>query len=48
MPTILEALYHLDSTTFSPGILLFTASDADAEYSMRFFERYISKSHLTQ
>ena len=46
-PTIHEALKRLESTTFSPGILLFTASDADAEYSMRFFERHISNSHLT-
>ena len=48
MPTIHEALNHLDSSTFKPGILLFTASDADGEYSMRFFERHISNSHLTQ
>ncbi len=46
-PNLQEALNHLDNITFKPGILLFTASDADSEYSMRFFEKYISNSHLT-
>ena len=46
--TIQEALNHLDNITFKPGILLFTASDSDSEYSMRFFEKYISNAHLTR
>ena len=46
--TIQEALNHLDNITFKPGILLFTASDSDSEYSMRFFEKHISNAHLTR
>ena len=44
--TIQEALNHLDHIIFKPGILLFTASDSDSEYSMRFFEKHISKTYL--
>ena len=46
--TIQVALNHLDNITFKPGILLFTASDSDSEYSMRFFEKHISNAHLTR
>lgn len=46
--TIQEALNHLDNIIFKPGILLFTASDSDSEYSMRFFEKHISKTYLNQ
>ena len=46
--SIREAINHLNKLTFKPGILLFTASDSDSEFSMRFFEEYISNSHLNQ
>ena len=48
VPSIREAINHLNKLTFKPGILLFTASDSDSEFSMRFFEKYISETHLNQ
>ena len=39
-----DAISHLKSCSFRPGILLFTASDADSAYSMRFFENQIINS----
>ena len=48
IPSIREAINHLNNLTFKPGILLFTASDSDSEFSMRFFEEYIFNSHLNQ
>lgn len=46
--SIREAINHLNKLTFKPGILLFTASDSDSEFSLRFFEEFISNSHLNQ
>ncbi len=48
VPSIREAINHLNKLTFKPGILLFTASDSDSEFSIRFFEKYISETHLNQ
>ena len=39
-----DAISHLKSCSFRPGILLLTASDADSAYSMRFFENQIINS----
>ena len=48
VPSVREAINHLNKLTFKPGILLFTASDSDSEFSIRFFEKYISETHLNQ
>ena len=41
--SLAEALESLAFFTMTPGILVFTASDSDSPYSMRFFNEYILK-----
>ena len=38
-----SSINHLDNITFKPGILLFTASDSDSVYSMRFLKSIFLK-----
>lgn len=41
--TLEEAIEYLDSLVFKPGILLFTSSDSDSDFSMKFFEKHVAK-----
>jgi len=41
--SLAEALDSLAFFTINPGILVFTASDSDSPYSIRFFNEYILK-----
>ena len=40
---IKQAIDHLNNFSFTPGILVFTASDSDGPYSMNYFSSLFSK-----
>ena len=42
-PTLSTSLLELKRYSFSPGILLFTASDSDSPFSMNYFSSIFSK-----
>lgn len=44
--SIHEAIDYVNKLVFKPGILLFTASDSDAEFSIKSFKSHILKSQI--
>ena len=40
---IKEAMHQLNDFSFTPGILVFTASDSDGPYAMNYFSSLFSK-----
>ena len=46
-PILSDAIAHARACSFKPGILLFTASDSDSAYSMRFFDKQVINSQST-
>lgn len=44
--SIYEAIDYVNKLVFRPGILLFTASDSDAEFSIKSFKSHVLKSQV--
>ena len=44
-PNLKSSFEALESYSFSPGVLLFTASDSDSQYAMNYFSSLFSKLH---
>ena len=44
--SIHEAFDYVNKLVFKPGILLFTASDSDAEFSIKSFKSHVLKSQI--
>lgn len=46
-PLLSDAIAHARACSFKPGILLFTASDSDSAFSIRFFDKQVINSQST-